>query len=77
MKKGKGKQGSKAEYSLEWISEQNDAVVSVPLKGQVVDEEIEITIKLPIRPLHHSPIKLELTLTGEFTTTHTVHLILP
>ena len=77
MKKGKGKQGSKAEYLLEWISEQYDAVVSVPLKGQIVDEEIKVQIQLPIRPLHNLPIKLQLTLTAEFTTTHIIHLTLP
>ena len=79
MKKGKGgsKGGSKAEYSIEWVNQcPDDVTVSVPLKGHVSDEKLDVQVQLSMRPLDPSPIRLNLTLIGEFTTVHTVDLIL-
>merc|ERR1711892_947603 len=76
MKKGKGKQGGKAEYSIEWVNQGPSGVtLSVPLKGHVSDEKLDVQVQLPMRPLDHSPIRLNLTLIGELTTVHTVDFI--
>ena len=76
MKRGKGKQGGKGEYSIEWVNQGPSGVtLSVPLKGHVSDEKLDVQVQLPMRPFDHSPIRLNLTLIAELTTVHTVDFI--
>ena len=77
MKKGKGKQSSKTEYEIEWLEKHGEIALNVPLKGQILDDRLEIEVRLLMRPFLHQNTTLSLKLIGEFTTQYHVTFTLP
>ena len=77
MKKGKGKQSSKTEYEIDWIEKDGEIGLNVPLKGQIIDNRLEVEVRLLMRPFYYQNTSLSLKLIGEFTTQYHVTFALP
>ena len=76
-KKGKDKKSSKTEYEIEWLEKHGEIALNVPLKGQIIEDIMEVEVRLLMRPFYYQNTTLSLKLTGEFTTQYHVSLTLP